>query len=354
MSRIFCAIVVIVFCNIIRAQSSPQCYFDTMIYDFGEITQEDGSIPCKFVLTNTYSQPIMIQSVNVACGCLKVDWTKTPIQPYKRGEIKVLYSNKDAIGSVSKKILVYLSNGDMQILEIRGVVIGKDTKKSHFYHCYDSLCLKSAVIDFGVASIGKKIRQSLLVYNSSDEWMSFRFCTRPQDFIDIKMQDFRVPPKSEQRISFDITVISEIYGKIDTDAFLIVNGEVVSKVRFRGSLQVDSDAFSYFDYLISPYMVFDTKIIKAGTMPLSKELHFDFSYRNLGLKSLEIVKIEYNSSSVLKVDYSDITKARRKGRITVTLKHQSEIDSKTVFPVYVYTNSPKSPMVKLMVIGNVQ
>lgn len=59
------------------------------------------------------------------------EWTKTMIKPEEKGFIDVVYANSDNVGPISKKILVYLSNGEMQILEIRGLVIDEGTNDKY-------------------------------------------------------------------------------------------------------------------------------------------------------------------------------------------------------------------------------
>lgn len=340
---------------ITEAQSRSIDYFEAKIYDLGEVMNSGGPIRCQFVLMNRTSKSLRIQSVNVSCGCLKAEWTKTMIKPEEKGVIEVVYANSDNVGPVSKKILVYLSNGEMQILEIRGLVIDEGTKDKYNTYCYNSLCLRLKAVNIGAVSSGMKMKQELSVYNSSEEWLSFRLHTGDNDAISIKMEDIRVPPKSEQKVTYDILVLSECYGKINTNAILIVNGKAVSKVMFRGSLQISSDTFSHFDYMVSPYMVFNTKIIRdeSESIRMDLEKSYVFKYKNVGLKPLRIYKIEYDSS-MMNVDYRDITKARSKGQIKVTLKHNSIVKSNHIYSVYVYTNSPKSPMIKLMVIGSRQ
>ncbi len=350
MNRLFYVVLFIITGIVAEAQSLSTDYFEARVCDLGEVKNSDGPIHCQFVLTNKSSCSVWIQSVNVSCGCIKANWTKAMIKPEEKGIIDVVYVNSDNIGPISKKILVYLSNGEMQILEIRGIVIDEGLKNKHYSYCYNSLCLRSNVINVGVVSSGMKMKRELFIYNSSEEWLSFRLLTGHKDAINLKMKEVHVPPKSEQNVVYEILVLSKYYGDITTDAMMIVNGEAVAEVVFRGSLQINSDTFSRFAYMVSPYMVFDTKIIRDRGISKNAEKSYVFKYENVGLSPLKIYKAEYDAS-MMSVSYRDITKARHKNQIVVTIKHHSTVKSTSVFPVRVYTNSPKSPMIKLMVIG---
>lgn len=81
MNRLFCAVLFIITGIITEAQSRSIDYFEAKIYDLGEVMNSGGPIRCQFVLMNRTSQSLRIQSVNVSCGCLMAEWTKTMIKP---------------------------------------------------------------------------------------------------------------------------------------------------------------------------------------------------------------------------------------------------------------------------------
>ena len=47
-----------------------------------------------FLITNTGDYPLIIKNVETSCGCTQPVWTKEPIKPGERGEVKVTYDAK--------------------------------------------------------------------------------------------------------------------------------------------------------------------------------------------------------------------------------------------------------------------
>jgi len=70
--------------------------------DYGTITQNaDGNRTVQ--VKNTGDKPLIISNVQPTCGCTIADWTKKPIKPGGKGEIKIKYATTN-IGSFGKQI----------------------------------------------------------------------------------------------------------------------------------------------------------------------------------------------------------------------------------------------------------
>ena len=93
------------------------------IHDFGTIKEADGPVTHIFTIKNAGQKPLVITNVNPSCGCTTPDWTKEPIAPGKKGEIKITYDPTGRPAPFTKTISVY-SNGKTgtYILSIKGVV----------------------------------------------------------------------------------------------------------------------------------------------------------------------------------------------------------------------------------------
>jgi hypothetical protein len=95
--------------------------FDKTTYDFGEIAQ---GVPqtCSFEVTNTGTEPILIQNVRPSCGCTEPDWTKQPLEPGKKGYIRATY-NAVSAGPFSKTLTVTYSGATKPVtLHLKGTV----------------------------------------------------------------------------------------------------------------------------------------------------------------------------------------------------------------------------------------
>ncbi len=98
--------------------------FDSNQFEYGELKYgSDGN--CVFTFTNTGKEPIMLTSVRASCGCTAPDWSKDPIKPGDKGEIKVKY-NTHIVGPFSKTITVNSNGNPSQVvLRIKGRVLPK-------------------------------------------------------------------------------------------------------------------------------------------------------------------------------------------------------------------------------------
>jgi len=103
--------------------------FDTTVFEFGEI-EFGGDGNCTFTFTNNGDEPIMLSAVRASCGCTSPNWTKDPVKPGEKGEIKVKYNTRIP-GAFSKSISVY-SNATPSpiVLRIKGQVIKNEQQKA--------------------------------------------------------------------------------------------------------------------------------------------------------------------------------------------------------------------------------
>ena len=96
---------------------------DRTVYDFGEVSMDDGALNCEFTLTNISDRPLTILAVISSCGCTGVEWTRTSIAPGEKGVIKASYSNDEGPYPFDKTLTVYITDVKKPvILHLRGEV----------------------------------------------------------------------------------------------------------------------------------------------------------------------------------------------------------------------------------------
>ena len=89
--------------------------------DVGTIPQGKPKL-IRFEFTNTSSKPIIIENVAPSCGCTTADYTKTPIQPGKKGFVEASY-NAAATGAFMKTVNVTTSDSKTpKTLSFKGIV----------------------------------------------------------------------------------------------------------------------------------------------------------------------------------------------------------------------------------------
>lgn len=107
-----------------NAQQNAQIKFDKTTQNFGEFSESSPVQTCVFTFTNVGNAPLIINQAVASCGCTVPAYTKTPIQPGKKGEIKVTYNGKGKFPGHFKKTITVRTNGqpEMTRLYIEGVM----------------------------------------------------------------------------------------------------------------------------------------------------------------------------------------------------------------------------------------
>lgn len=96
--------------------------FDKSEFDFGKILQGEV-VSYTFHFTNIGDAPLLITSVEKSCGCTASEYTREPIAPGKKGEIKITYDSKGHHGFQSKSLVVNANTNPSQtIIRIKAEV----------------------------------------------------------------------------------------------------------------------------------------------------------------------------------------------------------------------------------------
>ncbi len=105
--------------------SAQTITFEKTTIDYGTVkANSDGNK--VFTFTNTGDKPLIISNVQPGCGCTASDWTKEPILPGKKGEVKVHYNTAN-LNAFKKTIDVFSNdpaNGRI-VLYIQGTVVAQ-------------------------------------------------------------------------------------------------------------------------------------------------------------------------------------------------------------------------------------
>lgn len=93
MKRIFTFLVLMVSLACINATAQAQFKFEKDTHDFGVINGSD-LITAIFIVENTGTEPLVINKVTVSSVKITSDYTKKPIEPGAKGEIRITYDVK--------------------------------------------------------------------------------------------------------------------------------------------------------------------------------------------------------------------------------------------------------------------
>lgn len=125
MKRVLFTISLLVVCLLATAQKPAEAKFEKITHHFGKFSSKDGKQECVFSFTNTGDKPLVINQAVASCGCTVPKYTKTPIAPGQKGEIKVVYNGAGRIPGYFKKTITIQTNGvpEMTRLYIEGEMV---------------------------------------------------------------------------------------------------------------------------------------------------------------------------------------------------------------------------------------
>lgn len=123
MKKIISVVIMLVACITISAQQKQaEIKFDKVTHDFGTFSEAAPKQETVFTFTNVGSAPLIINQAVASCGCTVPSYTKAPIQPGQKGQIKVTYNGKGKFPGHFKKSITIRTNGvtEMTRLYIEG------------------------------------------------------------------------------------------------------------------------------------------------------------------------------------------------------------------------------------------
>ncbi len=103
--------------------TGQQMAFDRKAWDFGTIREADGPVSYTFRFTNKGKTPLVIERVEVNCGCTTTDFSREPVMPGKTGRLSVTFDPAHRPGPFNKTIVVTANNRSLQVkLAVTGTV----------------------------------------------------------------------------------------------------------------------------------------------------------------------------------------------------------------------------------------
>ena len=110
----------LLFCgmSVALAQKPAEIKFDKLTHNFGTFSEKEPVVSCTFSFTNVGESPLIINQAVASCGCTVPEYTKTPIQPGEKGEIKVTYNGTGKFPGHFKKSITVRTNGAVEMTRL--------------------------------------------------------------------------------------------------------------------------------------------------------------------------------------------------------------------------------------------
>ena len=100
------------------AQKPAEIKFDKLTHDFGTFSESAPVVTSVFTYTNVGEEPLIINQAIASCGCTVPEYTKTPVKPGEKGEIKVTYNGTGKFPGHFKKSITVRTNGAVEMTRL--------------------------------------------------------------------------------------------------------------------------------------------------------------------------------------------------------------------------------------------
>lgn len=106
--------------------TGPKIQFEELVADLGVI--DAGKEPERlhtFRFVNEGGAPLVIHDVETSCGCTTASYTKKPVKPGKKGEVKVKFSAVNQQKGIFHRVVTVYSNDRQKYtrLHVKGEIV---------------------------------------------------------------------------------------------------------------------------------------------------------------------------------------------------------------------------------------
>ncbi len=115
---IFTAVLMVCGMAVTMAQKPAQIKFEKTTHNFGSFPESNPKVTCTFSFTNEGEQPLVINQAIASCGCTVPEYTKNPVKPGEKGEIKVTYNGAGKFPGHFKKSITVRTNGAVEMTRL--------------------------------------------------------------------------------------------------------------------------------------------------------------------------------------------------------------------------------------------
>lgn len=117
MKKILVSIFMLVACVMVT-MAQAEIKFDKTTYNFGKFSESSPRVSCVFTFTNTGNAPLIINQAVASCGCTVPEYTKAPVKPGAKGQIKVTYNGAGKFPGHFKKSITVRTNGKVEMTRL--------------------------------------------------------------------------------------------------------------------------------------------------------------------------------------------------------------------------------------------
>lgn len=322
-------------------------------HDFGTFKEEAGRQTFDFVVTNTGTDPLVIQKVVASCGCTTPDWTKQPIPAGGKGKVTAIYDPKGISGGFNKTLSVYTNTKpEITVLTIKGEVTPHEkTVEELFTFPVSAVRFESQQLAFtNIKKNEKKIRVMQII-NTSTAPVKVEFEGLPAH-LSLKANPETLKPGQKGLVegTYDATK-NPAWGNVSDMVKVKLNGVAQDPLLYyvSANLVEDFSSLSKEDMEKAPVFKVEAATVDLGKIKGSTQNEVEWKFTNTGKNDLIIrhIRSTCGCTAVQQGNQGIGIKAGESSSIKATFSSGGNIGTVTK-AIYVYTNDPKNSEVVLM------
>ena len=362
--RIVSILIGILFVTFVNAQNYARISIEEPTYDFGTISETDGSVHHTFLVKNTGSGPLVITRVTASCGCTKPEYSKEPIMPGMSAELKVTFDPKGRPGPFHKTIQLY-SNGQngANILALRGYVKPKPKQvKPLFSYPYSigDLKVHTKNVLFSAIRSEETLSERVNIMNDTQEIIYIQLGKLP-NYLELKTHTLSLLPgesseidiimdayiaRRKGRVSAELPVTVSYPGKSDVSGTIYIAGNIIDDFSKLSSSQKAQAPVAKLSGTLIEFGQLPDKgnaIPLIGTSLSSGKVTGTFDITNTGKSALKIYSVTCDDD---RIEISG-GKKELKPEATATFKvsvRSKDVKARMEALINVVCNDPNGPI----------
>jgi hypothetical protein len=328
-------------------------------HNFGTFKEEAGKQTYDFIVTNTGTEPLIIQNVQPSCGCTTPDWTKQPIPVGAKGKITAIYDPANRPGQFNKTLSVYANTKpEVVVLVIKGEVIPHEkTVEELFTFQVGAIRFESNHMAFTNVKKNEKKMRVMQLINTSKEPVKVEFDALPAHLTLVSNPETLKPgQKGIVEGTYDATKNGG-WGNVSDMVKIKLNGVLQENLYYYVSANLVEDFSSLTKEQLDDAPVFkvESTTVDLGKIKGSTQNEVVFNFKNEGKSDLLIryIRPTCGCTAVQQGQQGIGIKPGESSKIKAVFNSGS-YSGKVTKAIYVYTNDPKNSELVLMLTADVE
>lgn len=360
MKRLIIIFSVLIFGIAVKAQiATTKMQLSATEHNFGTFKEEAGRQTFDFIVTNTGTEPLVIQNVVASCGCTTPEWTKQPIPAGAKGKITAIYDPKDRPGQFNKTLSVYTNTKpEVVTLSIKGEVIPHEkTVEELFTFAVGAIRFESNHMPFTNVKKNEKKMRVMQLINTSTEPVKVEFDGLPPHLnLVCNPETLKPGQKGMVEGTYDATKNAG-WGNVSDMVKVKLNGVVQENLYYYVSANLVEDFSSLTKEQIDNAPVFkvESTTVDLGKIKGMTQNEVVFKFKNEGKSDL-LIRYIRPTCGCTAVQQGPQGVGIKPGE-TSTIKavfNSGSYSGKVTKAIYVYTNDPKNSELVLMLTADVE